>query len=672
MPNNTMDLSNNPFMGNWLASSNASMPGTDQRTGAQVLNDRYNNQDPNNTGSFLAGTTAGSGVPGWNPNIIPYSGPPTTSTTPNLSKPLVTTPGSTGGSSLSNLGTSSPTGGSSSTPGTPVSTTYSPPPPLTNPYGSTPTPTGSGANTSLMKDSVLTNGGSTSTGATTQPTTQQGLSGPSTTDNMNQFLNNRNPFGTSGFDIANTVGQNSSQGAVDPRLYSYYNVQSNGTSESGSGQTLSSNNPRLLNDGSIINPNNPKDPFVQVGNLPPGRILDMSKVTYDPEFGAITNQSNINQQQLQNDPFSQYFPGLAVGLGIAGPAVSGALSGFGTPAPGPGIDNPGGEFSLPGGTPTPPGGTPPVFNTDTIPPVTPSTVPGEVAAPPVIPNGVPPVVPPVVPGGGGSSTLGNLGTRIAAGVGTSLATNAILGQHPTNTTTTGTGTGTNGTTTNGSNQFLNPDGTINWQNIIGAAGTGYSNNQSVQQFQNFLNQYINQSNPDYASETATRNQLLTNPAGYLASDPAFKQGSQDVSRQMAARGLTLSGNEMGALDDYGSKYISQKISDLNASMKPTSDLMSAAMRNAPEVFQAITNRNAANGQNASQIVSALKNSGAWNSLSKTVQDYLTGLGNNPIQFDGGSNDPLGYLNNDTRSPNDDPDNTGNGVWDGLLGSNPGP
>lgn len=172
-------------------------------------------------------------------------------------------------------------------------------------------------------------GGQSQPGQPTQPQPSQQpqasqFSGPSTSQSMAALVGNQNPFGTSGVDIMNTIAQNPN----DPRLASMFTQQQQG-SEGTQTVLYPNQGSRLDPSGAITNPNNPKDPFVQVGNLPDGRVTDMSKVIYDPQFGAITTQSNINQKQLQNDAFSTYFPMLAIGGGIMGPALAGAAAGLG-------------------------------------------------------------------------------------------------------------------------------------------------------------------------------------------------------------------------------------------------------------------------------------------------------------------------------------------------------
>jgi hypothetical protein len=98
----------------------------------------------------------------------------------------------------------------------------------------------------------------------------------------------------------------------------YVTTHTNPNSESGS-STYSANtgNPRLNADGSIKSPGGGED-LVQVGGVADDNILDPSKVTYDPEFGAVAPRSAVRVSPDRVGP---------VAFGLTAAALGGAAFG---------------------------------------------------------------------------------------------------------------------------------------------------------------------------------------------------------------------------------------------------------------------------------------------------------------------------------------------------------
>lgn len=162
------------------------------------------------------------------------------------------------------------------------------------------------------------------TAAQTRPTTgtanlagQGWTQGQSATPYLQQFLGGRNPYGTAGLNIENSLaGIGSNAGRVDPRLYNYGYTQIDG-SEGGS-QRMFQGNPNVNERGQIIRNG---QTYSQVGESL-DRIIDPTKVEYDPEFGLITDPSNISMPEGNLEKYMPYI----VAAGLAGPVAAHALS----------------------------------------------------------------------------------------------------------------------------------------------------------------------------------------------------------------------------------------------------------------------------------------------------------------------------------------------------------
>lgn len=162
---------------------------------------------------------------------------------------------------------------------------------------------------------------------------------------LQQYLNNRNPYGRSGFNLENSLaGISSNAGRIDPRLYNYGYTQVD-QSEGGSERYFQGNanvNQRghITRNGQI---------YAQVGEAL-DRIIDPTKVQYDEEFGLITDPSNIHMPERALDRAMPYV--VAAGLGIptamhaiGAAGAAGSASTIATPSAGSTL----GTTGLPGG-----------------------------------------------------------------------------------------------------------------------------------------------------------------------------------------------------------------------------------------------------------------------------------------------------------------------------------
>lgn len=156
---------------------------------------------------------------------------------------------------------------------------------------------------------------------------------------LQQYLNGRNPYGRSGFNIENTLAR--SQTGVnqfgDPRLAQYgYSFGPGAGSESGSENAWRGDGTLGLDQRGLINRNGTA--YAQVGEIM-DRIIDPTKVFYDDEFGLLTDPSNIHNPDSN---MTKLMPAL-VTAALAGPVAfhaAGAGVGAGAGAGG------GGSFEL--------------------------------------------------------------------------------------------------------------------------------------------------------------------------------------------------------------------------------------------------------------------------------------------------------------------------------------
>lgn len=167
-----------------------------------------------------------------------------------------------------------------------------------------------------------------------------------------------------------------------------------------------------------------------------------------------------------------------------------------------------------------------------------------------------------------------------------------------NPLTTGTTPGSNtNTNTNTDDNGLDINGLA-----IGAASL-YLDNNVINNYKDQVGQYLNQG--DYNSQyrpgqLSQLNDFLSHPSDAL-NDPGYKQmrqqGLDNVSRTMAARGMSLSGNEMGELEKYGENLDYTHLNDIENQLRQAADqgnpnqLYGSAINSAGFVAGMQSNRN---------------------------------------------------------------------------------
>lgn len=319
------------------------------------------------------------------------------------------------------------------------------------------------------------------------------------------------------------------------------------------------------------------------GSVPrDGRILDWSLVTYDPQFGLVTPIGNIH---LPYDHGNELFTVVAAVLGGAVAqhimATGGGLgAGTGSEIVGP-PETPPGDFVGPPANQMPiPGGT------DALPPLPHTEVPGLPPPPPGM--GTP-------PGGGNpfnNPLINNPVTRGLIGTGV----NAALG----------TGSGTPG----GGNPTGRTPGVgdaINWS----------IDQRDIDSYRNRVDDYVNRG--DFNSQNrpgmlARYNDFLTHPEHAL-NDPGFvamkDRNLGNLSRQYNARGLAISGNEMGGLQERGDelnyKHYNEQMAELRAGigLGDPSGMARAGINSLGPEYQMRANHNATTGGLVNRFVNAL-------------------------------------------------------------------
>lgn len=151
-------------------------------------------------------------------------------------------------------------------------------------------------------------------------------------------------------------------------------------------------------------------------------------------------------------------------------------------------------------------------------------------------------------------------------------------------------------------------------NILGAGMDGYNNNNTIQEYERLINQFMDRGdyNQQYRpDQLAHYNDLIMNPDSALQSPgyQALRQRRQDnISRNFAGRGMSLSGNEMGELNQQGIEQDYQHINEERNQARQAAGLGSpdamarAGMVSLPSLFQAITNRNGTNQSNIENLL----------------------------------------------------------------------
>lgn len=366
--------------------------------------------------------------------------------------------------------------------------------------------------------------------------------------------------------------------------------------------------------------------------------IDPSRIMRNADGSWVMEASNIKGSWLANQQSRDDQSGLGdstrfatIGLGtVLGGAALGNYFGLGAD----------GASAIPGGAmgpPVPPAGgvtIPPPY--EPIPPTTLNPMTGlpNIVAPGAATTGV-------FNGLANNPLVNNFATRAIGGSVLTQGINGLINNGsgprvPTSSNNTTVPSPGQGTPTQG-NTPDDTSGVPTWlQNILNGGIDGATNNRTIQQFSGMQNDLLNRADynsqyrPGYLSQL---NDLTTNPSGVINNDPAYLASRtsdlSDLSRNFAARGLTLSGNEAGGLTDRMKVDDEKYIKDRSDSLRASAGLGNpergpqAALQTLPLFFQAINNRNAVNSNNARTALNTVLKTPAAQALGSFVQNLLS-------------------------------------------------
>jgi hypothetical protein len=375
-----------------------------------------------------------------------------------------------------------------------------------------------------------------------------------------------------------------------------------------------------------------------------------------------------------------YIGGVSAGVpGGAAAGSTGSMTGAG-PNAGPPEAAPGGAgangYGTPGGTPSQPFGPElPSVTSPTLDPITQTFNPlgasGGLSASQVYNGartalGAASTANSLINGGGSHSTPGKVGGPPGTSGGSGDNTGGNDGGDP------------NGTGSNGLPNWLN--------SILGIGATalgGYQENKNIQTFKDMSNDLFNKGDYNQAYRPGYLDKLnkAFNDPDSLLQDEGYKNMRADamsnLSRQEAARGMSLSGNEMGDLTRLQSNMDYNQINNTRqqlmgaANLGDPSGMAKSQMLTLPFLFNAMNNRDASIG------ASAGRSAGDAGSI---INRWLNG-GNsggsrvpNVPNIPGG--DPTGLPKPSGNGPNGPGGNVGNpygpGGMDGGDGGDPLP
>jgi hypothetical protein len=307
-------------------------------------------------------------------------------------------------------------------------------------------------------------------------------------------------------------------------------------------------------------------------------------------------------------------------------------------------------YGTPGGTPEQPFGPElPNVNSPTLDPMTPQGVnplgatPASGITPGQVYNGArtalggASLVNSLVNGGGTHTTPGKVGGPAGTPGGTS----------------TGPGPGGSGDNSGGNDGGGDPNGTgdnglPNWLNtILGLAGTGLGaaqENKNINTFKGMSNDLFNKGDYNQAYRPGYLDKLnkAFNDPDSLLQDQGYqnmrKDAMDNLSRQEAARGMSLSGNEMGDLTRLQSNMDYAQINNTRqqlmgaANLGDPAGMAKAQMLTLPFLFNAMNNRDASVGAAAGRAGGSI-----GNQLIRWLTGNNGGGGRNLPNLPGGGN-----------------------------------
>lgn len=339
---------------------------------------------------------------------------------------------------------------------------------------------------------------------------------------LQQYLNGRNPYGRSGFNIENTLAgsQTGSNQFGDPRLAQYgYSFGPGAGSESGSENAWRGNGTMGLDQRGLINRNGVA--YAQAGEIM-DRIIDPTKVFYDDEFGLLTDPSNIHNPDSN---MTRMMPAIvSAALGVPTLMHAGVI----------------GAGAAAGSAPEVAGGTSTLGTTG-------------------IPGGVASGVAPAVPGAGG--TITGVGGLPAASVGGGVAVPAA--GSVTGTLAGGAGAAT-AAASGGSSiaQTLAQYG-ITGRDVAGVLG-GVMSLANSGRTQRGLNAAADRADPfgQYRPQAGQDLMNFMNDPSYIYQRPGYiarrDQGEQGINRAAAGKGYFRSPNMLFDLSKFNSDLAAQE------------------------------------------------------------------------------------------------------------------
>lgn len=367
----------------------------------------------------------------------------------------------------------------------------------------------------------------------------------------------------------------------------------------------------------------------------------------------------------------------SAGLAMGNP-FGGAANPFG-PGAFEGADNPLAGTPMGGANPygPPEGGLPP--DGTTSPPGTETGTPGPDATSPPDTGYKPGEGPPggtetTPPGSGITNPLAGLppGSSTAA----SLLAKAIAGgsnggiNRPGGTTTTGGNPDGSTGTPDGSNNGL-PDWLSNLLGIVPGAAAAASNNDMIHQYQDMVNNISNKGDINSGGRPGEMDQLtksFSDPDSLLQSQgyKDMRQHAMDnLSRTEAARGMSLSGNEMGDLTKLQSNMDYNQISNTRkdlmnaANLGDPSGMAKAQLLTLPLLFQMKNNNNSSIGNLLGQLLGNKGTPGGG--LGNIIGNALgrNGGSNGGLNVPGGGNN--GYASGQGPDGGQEVDENGNPI-----------
>lgn len=387
---------------------------------------------------------------------------------------------------------------------------------------------------------------------------------------INQLLNGRNAYGRVGGNIANIIGQTSANGNrfLDPRLasagYTFRDTSMDENPSASGGVTQYTGQDKW--DAAGTRTIDGKR-YHQIGDFfQNGRnvneddirklVRDPSKIIYDDEAGLLIDDENLLYRGAQSDLLDKLImSGIAAGSGaVLGNAFGLIGTGGGGTAAGTGA------FDTAGWAGSGINGATGV-----------SSGAGSAAGLGAAAGG----------GGGTGGFLGNAASGVRGGGSFLSQLGASLGIPPDvmgtlNTVRQGVGLANTLGGIFGGGSGGRPGGSsgggMDLMSLLGLGAGAYQDNRNIQQYESQINNLLDRGDPfrnERANYITRLNQLYADPSS-IENTPGYKfakeQGLDAIQRKMAARGMSLSGNELGEMDKFSTGLAAQTLDKERAAL----------------------------------------------------------------------------------------------------------